>query len=102
MTATHVTCPHCAGLGAHDALVHRAGSCEVRRLDCSTCRGAGKITRLQVGWIEAGRVHRDARVDRLESLRECATRLGIKAAELSAMERGAIDPSPLPSPEPTP
>ena len=93
-------CPHCDGLGAVSGFVdgfrngRRHG--ELRRdIPCFTCDGKGRIPTHQFNWIEEGRVHRSQRQERKESLHAAAARLGISAAEVSAMEMGRMNPAPL-------
>lgn len=91
-----VPCPSCSGKGTTAAFVDT----ETRgwfdpSLPCSLCRGTGKISEQQMAWRTAGRIHYRERVARQESIMECAQRLGIRSAELSAMEHGRADPAPL-------
>jgi hypothetical protein len=85
-------CPRCTGDGGYHALVHRAGSCTEEYLACALCHGDGKISAEVAGWLKVGSDHRNARVAREESLRECARRLGVSAALVSAMETGRERP----------
>lgn len=90
-------CPDCAATGKISAFVDYGESRpgEFRTdIECSTCRGSGKISETIARWREAGTAHRDARVARRESIMACANRLGLNPAELSAMERGRLDPYP--------
>lgn len=64
-------------------------------VDCMTCEGTGSIPVERARWMEEGRTHRQARVDRRESLHEAAQRLGITPAQVSAMETGRQDPAGL-------
>lgn len=63
---------------------------------CSTCTGLGKLTPERMAWWKRGNAHRLGRLERMESLAECARRLGITPSELSQIERGAMDPRILP------
>lgn len=85
-------CPRCTGDGGYCALVHRESGCTEGYLTCSVCHGAGKISDEVQGWIDEGSKHRNERVARDESLRECAARLGVSAAIISAMETGRARP----------
>ncbi len=85
-------CPRCRGDGGYHAIVTRATGCTEEYLQCHLCAGAGRISDEVVEWLKVGSEHRNQRVERLESLRECAKRLGISAALLSAMETGRQRP----------
>lgn len=85
-------CPRCTGAGGYYALVYRPTGCTNEQLICSTCQGAGYVSSEVQGWIDEGEAHRSARVGREESLRECARRLGVSAAIISAMETGRARP----------
>ena len=93
---TTVECPHCQGRGHVAAFVHDG---EGSRFDpvllCGTCHGEGRLSRTVIGWLTIGRAHYKERVARRESVRDCATRLGVSPAVLSGMEHGRIDPTPL-------
>lgn len=86
-----VICPHCSGErkvfafmnNGPDYRTHTSGL-----IDCRTCLGAGKITQEHADRIAAGTSMRTQRVQRGESLRDAAKRLGITATELSAIEHG--------------
>lgn len=91
-----VECPHCKGAGHVAALVCGAsGSRYDPTWRCGTCKGEGRLSATVAGWLAVGRTHYKARVARGESVRECARRYGIGAAELSGMEHGRLDPSRL-------
>lgn len=97
---TDLPCPHCDGVGALSGFVDgrdKAGRRfgEIRKIACMTCAGKGRIPTHQASWIEEGRAHRMARVERRESIHEAAARLDITAVELSAMEQGRMNPAPL-------
>lgn len=85
-------CPRCTGDGGYHAFVHRADGCSEEYLTCDLCRGDGKISDEVVGWLKEGSDHRNERVARDESLRECARRLGVSPALISAMETGRQRP----------
>lgn len=85
-------CPRCSGNGGYHALVHRKDGCTEEYLTCDLCKGDGKISAEVAGWLKIGSDHRNARVSRDESLRECALRLGVSAALVSAMETGRKRP----------
>lgn len=85
-------CPRCAGDGGYHALVHRKDGCSEEYLTCDLCKGEGKIPAEVAAWLKEGSDHRNERVAREESLRECARRLGVPAALISAMETGRQRP----------
>ena len=90
------TCPRCDGKGSNPAFVHtESGSYYDPELKCDLCKGTGKVSDQTLQWLSAGKRHRDDRVARDESIMECSRRLGIRAAELSAMENGRADPARL-------
>lgn len=92
-----VQCPHCDGFGANAAFIRHAngeGSYDPA-LRCDLCSGTGTVSRQTINWLSVGRTHRDARVGRGESVMECARRLGLTPAALSAMEHGRADPARL-------
>jgi hypothetical protein len=63
---------------------------------CSLCDATGEIADTRAEWRRLGQLHRDERIAiHHKGLREYAASIGITAAELSDMERGRRDPSPL-------
>ena len=97
---TAQTCPHCDGRGSNAAFVCFADNSGQRSryyeaIRCSLCGGTGQVSKQTAEWVAAGREHYAIRIARGESLRECAVRMGIRAAELSAMEHGRVDPARL-------
>ena len=89
-------CPDCRGKGTISAFVDWEGGGEFREgIRCHGCGGTGRVTAQRIIWRGAGKQHRDARVARMESLRDCAARLGVSAVELSDIERGRADPARL-------
>ena len=88
-------CPDCHGEKRVFAHVNRgvAGS-GFQWLDCLRCKGAGEVPDEQAEWIEAGRRMREDRMGRDMSLNEEAKRRGMRAVELSQMERGVRAPLP--------
>ena len=85
-------CPRCTGDGGYHALVHRKDGCSEEYLTCDLCKGDGKISAEVAGWLKVGSEHRNARVEREESLLECARRLGVSPALISGMETGRQRP----------
>jgi DNA-binding XRE family transcriptional regulator len=84
-------CPECNGLGKH-----RGFGCPGLRpveLGCELCGGSGQIGEEQARWRKTGERLKQARIDRLETLRRCAARLGVNPNQLSLWERGVDDPS---------
>ena len=91
-------CPDCNGTGNRGLAVvcfaDRPRS-QITNARCPSCGGSGQVSDLRQQWAMIGEAHRKARIERLESLRECARRLRISPTALSKMERGIIDPSML-------
>lgn len=79
-------CPRCNGAGAYRALVCPSG--ELRDITCSLCGGARELSDEQALRLEDGARMRRERIDRGESLREAARRLGISPSDLSRLEHG--------------
>lgn len=88
-----ITCPDCKGKKKIMAFVDGADFHGVEELDCLTCKGSGEIDPDMERWKKIGGVHRTWRVAQWESLADCAKRLGMGAADLSAMESGRKDPT---------
>lgn len=83
-------CPHCRGEKGGVAHINTGPDRphEWGWLPCSTCAGTGEVSDEHLARIERGNRVRAERLARDESLREAAKRMGITAAELSAIERG--------------
>jgi hypothetical protein len=93
----HATpCPRCKGSGTIGAFLDgSSGGWYDPALQCLLCKGLGAIDPQQQEWLRVGGTHRTWRVAQFESILECATRLGVTPAELSAMEHGRANPFPL-------
>lgn len=90
-----IGCPSCRAAGRFAAFVDRedgTGNYEPS-MRCPRCSGSGRVPATQARWSALGAAHRKARVGRGESLMQAAARLGMRPAELSAMEQGRIDPA---------
>ena len=79
------TCPACGGRNRVGYVLVEGRLQAVR---CPTCDGTGRITVEHYDRYLDGRRIRTARQYRGEGLRECARRLGVSAATLSAWETG--------------
>lgn len=91
-----ITCPDCRGKGTCAAFVDRAESGHFDpALRCIRCKGARTIPREESEWIVRGRACAARRRRRGESLMQMSRRLGMPAAELSAMEHGRASPAPI-------
>jgi hypothetical protein len=90
-----VICPDCKGKKTIFALVDGPKYSGPATLACLRCKGTGEINEDIERWIKIGGAHRTWRVAQWESLMDCATRLGMTPAELSAMENGRADPTRL-------
>lgn len=87
----HERCPHCGGDGGNNAFINRGIDISTHSFEwvrCFTCDGSGKINAERADFIARGKVLRDARVLRQESLLEASRMMGINPAELSAIELG--------------
>lgn len=89
-------CPDCGGKGTRGLFTDGPkGGRYIEAAACLFCGGKGRVDPRRVEWRRIGRGHLSARVQRRESVRDCAARLGITPAELSAMEHGRADPARL-------
>lgn len=91
-------CPDCKGSGQTGPVhIHWANKPHEWRdsMTCLRCDGAGNITEEMADWIDRGREARDKRVARGLSMLEQARALGLSSSEVSAMEHGRRDPTPL-------
>jgi DnaJ-class molecular chaperone len=84
-------CIDCNGRGEILPAFHQMGL----TITCDRCQGTGQMPRHQLPWIEAGRRLRQERINRRETLRDCATRLNLDVMAVSDAERGKIDPATL-------
>lgn len=94
-TAGLIECPECKGVGDRGGFAIDSNGSFYNRVPCSLCRGGGAVASHRVAWWQIGRDHYRRRVERLEGIRECASRLGISPSQLSAMEHGRANPAPL-------
>ena len=97
-----ITCKFCHGKGfVGPVFVDRSdGTGELlERIECTHCGCTGVWDAEHLARYEAGRAHRQERIAREESLRECASRLGISPAQLCNFEQGR---APLPERPATP
>ena len=86
-------CPFCNGQGKSGPVHINRGALGGEWLEsvpCSNCEGSGEISLEQAEAAKIGFAHRLARIERDESQRECAKRLGISASALAAYEHGNI------------
>ena len=88
-------CPDCRGKGEIFALVDGPSYSGPQTIRCTRCHGSGKIDAAMERWMLIGGTHRTWRVAQGEGQRECSKRLGLSLTELSSMESGRADPSPL-------
>jgi hypothetical protein len=90
-------CPACKGTANVAAYTLRGCGASYDPLHpCGTCTGLGRLSPEREAWWQKGRAHRMARVGRMESLAECAQRLGLTPVQLSALENGRKNPEALP------
>lgn len=86
-----VQCPDCKGKGACFAHVNTGPDSSGHYwgdVKCLRCDGSGEVPAAMLEQMRKGRLLRDARVARDESLYECAKRVNISSAKLSAIEHG--------------
>jgi hypothetical protein len=85
-----VACPECKGEGA----VHGFGCPGFRpiTIPCDLCKGTKEVDRKFLRWIAMGEQLRVDRRARNKTLREEAQERGMKASDLSDMERGIKEP----------
>lgn len=69
--------------------------CRPIEIECDLCGCTGEITDQQNEWRARGQEHRRQRLERGFALSAEAKRRGISCHDLSRMERGIADPSPL-------
>jgi len=90
-----VECPDCKGEGVILAFFACSsdGGCEPgRELPCLRCDGRKMVPHEQLEWIKAGKIMRDDRRSRHNTLRAEAAERGVRPSELCAMEQGRIEP----------
>ncbi len=88
-------CPDCDGGGKIIGLfVIRTGGGggPCREFQCFRCGGSGAVPDEVAAWMVAGRKMRGDRRLRCNTLRKEADERGMKPSELSAMERGVVEP----------
>ena len=84
-----VKCPVCLGNCRVFVAIDRSnGIGDIGWRPCYECGGSGTVTEERANAIRKGRELRQARVNRGETLREAATKMGITTIELSRIEQG--------------
>lgn len=91
-----MNCPKCQGAGATGPVhvnygyVQGVGCCGewLDSVRCYFCGGTGLVPDDTPERIEAGKAKRSERYQRGETLKEASLRMGISAAQLSAIEMG--------------
>ena len=84
-------CPYCHGAGGCEAFINRGPDISTHSqqwVECSTCSGFGTVNEKRAKLVEQGRVWRNERVARRETLLELSKRIGMGPAEISAIEHG--------------
>lgn len=91
-------CPACQGRANGPAFILREGGSSMYDPlhPCGTCTGLGRLSPERAAWRNRGQRHMQARRARLESLADCAQRLGLTPVQLSDMEHGRANPEGLP------
>lgn len=89
---SYITCPECGGDRLTVGLAKfTSGGCGPFAVDCQACNGSGKITLENFANMAHGNKLQEYRVNVMElGLREAADQWGMKASELSAIERGKV------------
>lgn len=85
-------CQRCNGLGTVGPVHINKGDAphEWRMMRCDGCNGSGYWTAAQAIRARDGEAMRAARVERGETLRMAARRMGITPSQLSAIECGRV------------
>jgi len=83
-----ISCPLCQGNGL--VIVGTVSGEKV--IPCGECLGHGTMSSTRADWLERGNEHRIARIERGETLRECARRYGISDRHLANMEHARTAP----------
>lgn len=87
-----VKCPDCKGEG-----ILRGFGCPGFRpisIPCQMCAGTKEVSEERLEWMKVGDAMREDRINRGVTCRVEAQERGIKAVELSEMERGIRKPIP--------
>lgn len=72
------------------------GGCDpCREFPCFRCGGSGTVPDETTAWMAAGKAMRDDRRSRGNTLRKEAAERRVEISELSAMERGRVEPKPV-------
>lgn len=91
-------CPDCKGGGkviGLFAIRADGGGCDpCREFQCFRCDGSGTVPDETAAWMATGKAMRDDRRSRNNTLRKEAAERRMEASELSAMERGRVEPKP--------
>lgn len=94
-----IICPDCEGDGKIKGPIHvNRGDQPHEWLDeitCFRCKGEGRVSPDMLAWILRGKEARRIRIDQGVSIRQRAKAIGLSSADVSAMEHGRRDPSPL-------
>lgn len=87
-----VRCEACQGTGRMVGFACGERTGGFRSIPCLECRGEGRSPKRPAAWLALGIEQRARRVERYESLREMALRTGVSVVQLSAEERGKVEP----------
>ena len=86
-----MNCPDCKGEGKMFGF--GCPGFRPMELPCNTCEGTGQVDAAYVARKAEGEHHRQARVERRETLRQCSIRLGVDPSKLSHYEHGRTVPA---------
>lgn len=77
-------------------VIRADGGCDpCREFPCFRCDGSGTVPDETTAWMAAGKAMGDDRRSRGNTLRKEAAERRMKVSELSAMERGRVEPKPV-------
>jgi len=86
-------CPQCNGEKV--TIAFGCPGFKVIEMECSVCRGIGEIDDEHLEWIRVGKQCQDKRRAKRLLLHDVVTMTGIKAVDVSRMERGLDNPTRL-------
>jgi DnaJ-class molecular chaperone len=85
-----LNCPDCKGVGK--TFGFGCPGFRPMELPCTNCDGTGQVDAAYVARKMEGERFRQARIERRETVRQCAIRLGVNPSKLSHYEHGRVVP----------